>query len=323
MNDIVRATRRNIGLTFREYIQEYSIFLILIVIIILSSIFIPAFRTTNNMINVIRQVSALAIAGLGQFFVIITGGLDLSQGSTIGLTSVLVAGFVYSSHFSIVASIVLALGICLVVGFINGVLIVYTKVNAFIATLSTMTIIKGVNFLYSKGSPISGLPISFSFIGRGYLWYIPFPVILMIILAIIFWIFSTQTATGRVIFAVGGNEEASKLSGINVNRVKVLVYVISSFLAGISAIVITSRTMAGQANVGESMLFDILTAVILGGTSLSGGKGRMLGVVAAALILGMLSNVMVLLKINTYWQWIIKGVVLIIAVIIDAKNQRN
>ncbi len=315
--------RKNSVLSFRDRVKEYSIFLILLFMIILSSIFIPNFRSTDNIINIIRQVSALAIVGFGQFFCIVSGGLDLSQGTTIGLTSVLIAGFVYYSNLSTPLSIIIALAICMLIGLINGVLIVYAKVNPFIATLSTMTIIKGVNFLYSRGIPISGLPDAFSFIGRGYIWLIPFPIILLIALAIIIHIFSTQTATGRSIFAIGGNEEASKLSGLNISKVKILVYVISGLFAGIAAVIITSRIMAGQPTVGEPILFDIITAVILGGTSLSGGKGKVLGVVAAALILGLLSNTMVLLRINTYWQWIIKGIVLVSAVVIDARSQRE
>ena len=317
------GNRKNSGLSFKDRIKEYSIFLILLFMIILSSIFIPNFRSTDNIINIIRQVSALAIVGFGQFFCIVSGGLDLSQGSTIGLTSVLIAGFVYYGNLSTPLSIIIALLICMLIGLINGILIVYARVNPFIATLSTMTIIKGVNFLYSRGLPISGLPEGFSFIGRGYIWLIPFPIILLIALAIITHIFSTQTATGRSIFAIGGNEEASKLSGLNVNMIKVLVYVMSGLFAGLAAVIITSRIMAGQPTVGEPMLFDIITAVILGGTSLSGGKGKVLGVMAAALILGLLSNAMVLLRINTYWQWIIKGIVLVIAVVIDARSQRE
>jgi len=189
--------------------------------------------------------------------------------------------------------------------------------------LVTMNVIKGLYFIYSGGLPISGLPESFNFLGAGYIGLVPFPVILMTIIAVILNIVTQHTALGRSFYAVGGNIEASKLSGINVKFVGVFAFVLCAVLTAIGALGLTAKTLSGNVMLGENLLFDVMTIVVLGGTSLSGGRGRIIGVVIGALFLQVISNMMVLVGVNTYWQWVVKGVILVAVVLIDANTKRD
>ncbi|MGM8212887.1 ABC transporter permease [Virgibacillus sp. W0430] len=304
-------------------IKEGAIVLLFILMFILASIFVEDFFNSSNIINLVRQISFLAIIGLGQFFVILIGGIDMSVGSTIGLVSVLLADLMSSYQLPIALAIIIVLAVTIVVGWVNGLVTVYGHVTPFIATLITMIVIKGINFLYSNGIPISGLPREFNFLGAGYVGSIPFPIIIMVIIGAACYVLTMKTSIGRSLYAVGGNLEATKLSGININKIRILAFIFSSFLAGIGAILITSRTMSGQPAIGEAMLFDIITIVVLGGTSLAGGRGRVVGVIFAALILGIIDNVMVLKGIDAYWQQVVKGVILGIVVIIDSHSKKQ
>jgi len=315
--------RRASNKSLSQFLQEWAILFIFIGLFVISAIFVDGFFTYTNVINIFRQISFLAIIALGQFFVILVGGIDMSPGSSIGFFSLLLAGLIYWNGLPIGVAIVLVLIASIVIGLVNGILSVYGKLPAFIATLVTMIVLKGVNYLYSDGIPISGLPSGFKVLGAGYIGGIPIPVIILIIITLLCWVFTMHTRTGRSLYAVGGNEEASRLSGINTNRIKLLAFVIGSVLTALGTILITSRTMAGQPTLGDTMLFDIITIVVLGGTSLSGGRGKVFGVVIAALILGIIDNVMVLLGIGSYWQWIIKGVILAAVVVIDAHSKKD
>lgn len=303
-------------------IKEGAIILLFILMFVLASIFVDEFFNSENIINLVRQISFLAIIGLGQFFVILIGGIDMSVGSTIGLVSILLADMMSSYQVPIALAILIVLAVTVLIGLINGMIAVFGHVTPFIATLITMIIIKGINFLYSNGIPISGLPREFNFLGAGYVGPIPFPIIILCIIGIFCYLLTMKTSLGRSLYAVGGNLEATKLSGINTNKVRIFAFMMSSFLAGIGSILITSRTMSGQPNIGEAMLFDIITIVVLGGTSLSGGRGRVIGVIFAALILGIIDNVMVLKGIDAYWQQVVKGVILAIVVLIDAHSKK-
>jgi len=311
------------GGSFSAFFKEWAILFIFVGLFAACSIFVDGFFNTNNIVNIVRQISFLAIIALGQFFVILIGGIDMSASSSIGFTSVLLAGLVHWENIPIVLAIVLVLCASIAIGFVNGLMAVYGKIPAFIATLVTMIVLKGVNYLYSNSIPISGLPSGFKVLGAGYVGPIPVPIIILAVIAVILYVFTMHTATGRSIYAVGGNEEASRLSGINTNKIKMIAFILGSFLTAIGAILITSRTMAGQPTIGENMLFDVITVVVLGGTSLSGGRGKVIGVVIAALILGIIDNAMVLLGIGSYWQWIIKGLILAIVVLIDAKTKKD
>lgn len=304
-------------------IKEAAIVLLFILMFILASVFVDDFFNSSNIINLVRQISFLAIIGLGQFFVILIGGIDMSVGSTVGLVSIVLANLMSVHEYPIFFAIIIVLLIAAFIGFLNGLLSVYGHVTPFIATLVTMIIIKGVNYLYSSGIPISGLPAEFNFLGAGYVGAIPFPIIILLIVGVLCYILTTNTKVGRSFYAVGGNLEASKLSGINVNKIRIYAFMLSSFLAGVGAVLITSRTMSGQPAIGESMLFDIITIVVLGGTSLTGGRGKVVGVIIAALILGVIDNVMVLKGIDAYWQQVVKGVILAIVVLIDSHSKKG
>lgn len=305
-------------------LRNNAIFIVLIGMVVILSIFVPTFGTVNNIINILRQSSALTIIAMGQYFVVLSGGIDLSAGSTISFITCLITGLMYFNEWSLLWALSFTLMISIFIGIINGVLVAYGNIQPFIVTLATMITIKGVAFIYSGGIPISGTPGAFEYFGRGFIGAIPFPIVLMLIIVGICYVFSEHTVTGRNIFYVGSNESATRLCGIDTKKVKLLVYIISSFLTSIGAVVIASRTMSGQPTVGEPMLFDILTAVVLGGTSLSGGTGKAYKVLVGALILGVIANFMVLIRVSPYWQWITRGIILVLAAFIDVKtSSRN
>lgn len=322
INDFKIKSKRYTG-GWWSFLQEWMILILFVVMVTIFAFTSPTFRTTNNVMNVLRQASFIAIIAMGEFFVILTGQMDMSISSIIGMVSIFFAGFAVSMGLPVWIAVVLALLMAVVVGLVNGLLVVYGKMPSFIGTLVTMNVIKGIYFIYSGGLPISGLPESFNFLGAGYVGLVPFPVILMLIIAVILSIIAQHTSFGRSIYAVGGNIEAAKLSGINVKFVGIFVFVICAVLTGIGALGLTARTLSGNVMLGENLLFDVMTIVVLGGTSLSGGRGRIAGVVIGALFLQVISNMMILVGISTYWQWVVKGAILVAVVLIDANTKRE
>ena len=319
----LREKTQMIGGGLNAFIREWMILFLFIFLLIGCALFIPSFASTNNILNVFRQVSFLAIVALGEFFVILTGQMDMSIGSMVGMGSCFLAGFVVNSGMNIWVAGAVTLLMLIAFGTINGVLTVYGKMPSFIVTLVTMNVIKGINYIYSRGLPISGLPRGFNELGMGHMLGIPVPVIMMLLVTLILRIYTTQTPMGRSFFAVGGNHEASKLSGINTNLIGIAAFVLSAIMSFIGAIGLTARTMSGVANLGDNMLFDVMTVVVLGGTALSGGRGKVVGVMLAAMLLGVITNAMVLLGINTYWQWIVKGIILVTVVLIDSNTRKE
>ncbi|HEX7474455.1 MAG TPA: ABC transporter permease [Dehalococcoidales bacterium] len=307
----------------KSFVQDWMILILFAVLVVIFSVASSTFRTTSNIMNVLRQASFISIIALGEFFVIVTGQMDMSISSTIGLVSIFFAGFTVTMGMPIWLAIVLVMLMAVAVGLVNGVLVVYGKMPSFIGTLVTMNIIKGIYYIYSGGLPISGLPESFNFLGAGYVGVVPFPVILMVIIALLLYVITAHTSLGRSFFAVGGNIEAANLSGINVKFVGIIAFVLCAVLTAIGALGLTSKTLTGNVNLGESLLFDVMTIVVLGGTSLLGGRGRVFGVVIGALFLQVISNMMVLEGINTYLQWVVKGAILLAVVLVDANSNRN
>lgn len=306
----------------KAFFQEWMILLLFLALFAICCIN-PNFRTTNNIMNVLRQASFIAIIAMGQFFVILTGNMDMSITSIIGMVSIFFAGFAVKVGMPVWLAVVLVMLMSGALGVINGTLVVYGRLPSFIATLVVMNIIKGIYFIYSGGLPISGLPESFNFLGAGYVGFVPFPVILMIIIAVILHIITRHTAVGRSFYAIGGNIEAAKLSGINVKFVGILSFVLCALLSAIGALGLTSKTLSGNVMIGENLLFDVMTIVVLGGTSLSGGRGRIFGVAIGALFIQVISNIMVLQSINTFWQWVVKGVILLAVVLVDCNTKRD
>jgi ribose transport system permease protein len=269
-----------------------------------------------------RQVSMMGIASVGMAFVLLLGGIDLSIGSTITVVNIVAAWFMVKANIHPVPACLIAVLIATGVGFFNGWVIANIKMPPLIVTLSTMTMLEGLAFIICGGVPIFGFPKGFAVVGQGYLGPVPIPVIIMVVILAIGAFILNRTYFGRYFYAVGGNEEASSLSGINVKRVKYLVYTLSGFFAGIAGIVMLSRTMSGQALAGKGFEFDVLTAVVLGGVSVNGGFGKISNVVAGILILGVLSNGMVLMNVTQYMQMVIKGAVLLLAVAFDCYQKQ-
>ena len=307
----------------KDYIGKLGPFLALIVLIILVTIVNPSFIAPTNLLNLLRQVSTNALIAFGMTFVIITGGIDLSVGSTLALSSALMAGAIASGLDPILA-MVLSLLTGTIFGAVNGLLITKGKMAPFIATLATMTIYRGLTLVYTDGNPITGIGDSFifKFVGRGYLLGIPFPVVLMIISFILLYILLHKMTFGRKTFAIGGNEKASFIAGIKNDRIKTGIYALSGLMASLAGIIITSRLDSAQPTAGTSYEMDAIASVVLGGTSLSGGRGRLVGTLIGALIIGTLNNGMNLLGISSFYQQVVKGIVIIIAVLLNKKNKK-
>jgi ribose transport system permease protein len=293
----------------------------LLVIIIIISILSPNFLSINNILNVLRQVSINALIAFGMTFVILTGGIDLSVGSILALTGAVTAGLMASGVDPILAMMVgLLLGATL--GAINGLIIAKGKVAPFIATLATMTIYRGLTLVYTEGRPISGLgdSVTFQLLGKGYFLGVPIPVVTMIISFVVLYFILKKTTFGRRVYAVGGNEEASILSGINANRIKIYVYALTGLLAALASMILTSRLNSAQPTAGNMFELDAIAAVVLGGTSLTGGRGWIVGTLIGVLIIGVLNNGLNLIGVSSFFQQVVKGAVILLAVLIDRKK---
>ncbi|MEV5029470.1 ABC transporter permease [Paenibacillus sp. LPE1-1-1.1] len=294
--------------------------LIITVILIIAS---PNFLTVNNILNVFRQVSINALIAFGMTFVILTGGIDLSVGATLALSGALTAGLLNGGMDPLTA-IIIGLVAGGVMGAINGLLITKTKIAPFIATLATMTIYRGLALVYTDGRPITGFESElFTLVGGGYFFGVPVPVIITIIIFAVLFFILRKTTFGRNIYAIGGNEEASLLSGIKTGRFKIYVYALTGLLSSLAGIILTSRLNSAQANAGTGYELDAIAAVVLGGTSLSGGKGWIVGTLVGALIIGVLNNGLNLLGVSSFYQQVVKGMVILLAVLLDRKKANS
>lgn len=302
-------------------VQKLGPLLGLLLIIIIISFMSPSFLTATNIFNVLRQVSISALIAFGMTFVILTGGIDLSVGSTLALTGAISAGLLAGGMDPFLAMLIgLLLGA--VLGAVNGVIIAKGKVAPFIATLATMTIYRGLTLVYTDGKPVSGLgdSLAFQMFGKGYFLGIPVPVLTMLLAFLVLYFILRKTTFGRRVYAIGGNEEASRLSGINVDRITIAVYSLTGMLAALSALILTSRLNSAQPTAGQSYELDAIAAVVLGGTSLTGGRGWIFGTLVGALIIGVLNNGLNLIGVSSFFQQVVKGVVILIAVLIDRKK---
>jgi ribose transport system permease protein len=293
-------------------------FLLCIVLSVLSDNFL----TMNNWLNILRQVSINALIAFGMTFVILTGGIDLSVGSVLALASALTAGMMASGTDPVLAML---LGVLagLVMGALNGIIITKGRVAPFIATLATMTIFRGATLVYTDGRPITGFTdsVAFQMIGRGYFLGIPVPVLLMLVIFGLLMFVLRKTTFGRYTYAIGGNEEASRLSGLRVDRIKIWVYSLTGGLSALAGIILTSRLNSAQPTAGTAYELDAIAAVVLGGTSLSGGRGWIFGTFVGALIIGVLNNGLNLLNVSSFYQQVIKGAVILLAVILDRRKE--
>jgi len=278
------------------------------------------FFTLDNLLNVARQISINAIISVGMTLVILTGGIDLSVGSIVALTGSITAGLLVGGQ-GIVPAMLLGMVVGALLGLFNGVLITRAEIPPFIATLGTMTAARGFTLVYTDGRPITGMEDAFRYLGGGYIAGIPVPVIIMLVIFAAAYIMLKKTRLGRYIYAIGGNEEAARLSGINTKKILLSVYVLGGLLAGISGIIMASRLNSAQPTAGVSFELDAIAAVVLGGTSLSGGVGTIGGTLIGALIIGVLDNGLNLLNVSSFYQQIAKGLVILLAVFLDKKRK--
>ena len=273
--------------------------------------FLPA-----NILNIGQAITLLGLIALAQTVVIIMGGLDLSAGSIVGLVSILIALGMRDNN-NIFVGIAVGLIAGALAGLFNGLLITKGRIEPIIATLGTMAVFRGLAFTVTKGAPIGIMDKAFNKIGSGNLFGIPNPVIILIVVAIGFYILLNYTYVGRHIYAIGGNAVAASLTGINIQRYKLGIYALSGLIAGVASIILTARSNAGQPNAGVNFELDAITAAALGGTAMSGGKGSVLGTILGVLIIGVLNNGMILLGVSQFYQFIARGALLIIAVLIQ------
>jgi ribose transport system permease protein len=303
--------------------REGGVLLALIVLALLLTAGTSKFLTPYNLGIVVRQIAFVAVVAMGQTLVLLTGGIDLSVGPMAGLCSILGAMLMVSTPLDPYLCLVIALLLGGFLGFLNGALIAYLRINPFIATLALGEIYAGLVLVITQGYPVTGIPESFGVLGRGMIGFVPVPAVIMVVGAVVLTFVLTRLPHGRNIYAVGGNEAAARLAGINVNTVKVSVYVLSGFFAALAGMMFVSRANAGQPTIGPSWLLPSITAAILGGTSLSGGEGTMLGTIIGATLMGVLANGIVLMDISPYWERVIIGGVVIAAVLIDLLREKR
>ena len=299
-------------------INIYRSVLILLVICIFATILSPSFLSVTNLFNVFKQITVAGVVGCGMTFVILTGGIDLSVGSILGLSGVLAAGVLESTGNPAFA-IALALAVGVICGAINGFFVSFCEIPPFISTLGMMTLLRGCVLVYTKGSPISIKSDAYKFFGKGAIAGIPVPVIILILLFLLAHYILTQTSYGRSIYAFGGNREAARLSGISTRFTEWMAYTINGLLCGIAGVILTARLGSAQSTSGTGIEMDAIAAVILGGTSLSGGVGFVLPTVVGALIMGIIDNILTLMNVNPHATNIVKGAVILIAVLVDKK----
>jgi ribose transport system permease protein len=317
----------------KETLLKFQSIIALLLMCIALSLLSDKFLTVDNTWNVMRQISVNVVISVGMTLVILTAGIDLSVGSILALCGVITASLIKFGielpginlfiEFTILGAILVSILAGGVLGWFNGFVITKFKVPPFVATLAMLTIARGLTMLWSKGFPITGLGDDFAFLGTGWFFGVPMPVWISAFVVVIAIVVTNKTKIGRYIYAVGGNEVASLLSGLNIKQIKIFVYTIAGMLAGVGGLIVTSRLDSAQPNAGFGYELDSIAAVVIGGTSLSGGKGTVLGTVQGALIIGVLNNGLVLLNVSPFWQQVIKGLVILLAVIIEKLNSKE
>jgi len=322
--------------TLDAFVRKNGIFFIFLGMFIIASFLSPAFLTKINLINIVRQMCVIGVIALGVTGVIVSAGIDLSSGSLVGIVCVVAASFaqipggsrVLYPQFAgspLILSIVTGCFVGILAGFTNGFLVAKMKVPPFIVTLGMFLAARGAAMLYTQGRPLSNLSDAYNFIGQGDIWGLPIPILILIVMALITHILYSRTKFGKYIYAIGGNEQAAHVSGINVTKFKMLIYIYAGFCSSLAGIIVSSRIGSGQPGLGVSYEFDAITAAVIGGASLtSGGIGTIPGTIIGALIIGVVNNTLDLTNVSAYWQQIIRGMIIVGAVILDQqKNKGN
>ena len=304
-------------------IRQYGLLIVFGIICLIISLITPQFLTISNLTIIVTQVSINALLAFGVTFVIITGGIDLSLGSIVAVSGVTSAMLAHPDSYPVLIPIIMGLLAGLLMGAFNGFIITKSKIAPFIVTLGTMTIGRGLALILSDGRPVSNLSDSFNYLGSGTVLGIPILILIFILVFALCSIILSKTILGRYIYAIGGNEQAARASGINIDRVKLSVYSISGLLAGLAGILLASRITTGQPNAGAGFELDAIAAVVIGGTSTAGGRGTMAGTLIGVLLIGVINNGLDLLNVTSYYQQVVMGIIIIGAVVLDSLNQKS
>jgi len=317
----MRTRHRSFDL--RELLRRSSVVLILLALCVVLTLLSNRFLTASNLLNVALQTSIMAIVAIGMTFTILTGGIDLSVGSVVALCGALAAGLIVRDGLNTYLAIGLALLVGGALGVVSGLLIVKGNIPPFVATLSVMAVGRGLTLVYTQGRPIAGLGESFVFWGTGKVGPIPVPVLILALVFVGAYVVLTRTRFGLYVYAIGGNEETARLAGINTEWIKIAVYVVSGLTSALTGVLLTARLWSAQPTAGVGLELDAIAAPVLGGTSLFGGMGSVGGTLVGAFIMGVLSNGLNLLEVSAYYQRVIKGVVFILAVMLDLYTKRR
>jgi ribose transport system permease protein len=299
---------------------------IIVVIVIIGaalSLLSPVFLSPYNLRTVLLEITTNMYIALGMTLVMILGGIDLSVGSIVAMSGTLTVGFMALDHLPLPLAVALGLALGGVTGFISGLIVAYFKIPSFIVTLGMLNVARGVAYLYSGGHSTRMMDPIFTGVGSGYLWVVPLPVLYMAALIAIFVVLLNRTKFGTYIYAIGGNRESARLSGVPIRRVEIVTFTISGLLAAFAGLVLSARMFSGQPSVGIGYELDAIAACVLGGASLSGGIGRISGTFFGAIVIGIISNGLVLIDVSSFWQLVVKGVIILIAVIIDSLKGRG
>ena len=308
--------------SIKEFVARYGVITGLVLIMAFFTVMKAKFLTVDNMLNMLRQTSINGFLAIGMTFVVLTGGIDLSVGSIVGASGMF-AALVARTETGMpwYLAVLTGLGIGLMLGLLNGIIIAYLKVPAFIATLGMLSIARGVTFMASDAKPVPGLSPQFLKIGGGSVGMIPIPIIVLAVVLVVCYVVLYKTRYGRYVFATGGNPVSARVSGINIKIVVCSVYMISGVLAGLAGVILTSRVTSGLAASGEGYEVDAIAAAVIGGNSLSGGRGRLWGTIVGFLIMGAMNNGLDMMAVSSYWQLVIKGIIIIGAVMLDSLNE--
>jgi ribose transport system permease protein len=310
-NPFVAMVRANLG-----------IIVVIVIIGAILSVLSPVFLTPNNLRTVLLQITTNMYIALGMTLVMILGGIDLSVGSIVAMSGTLAVGFMALNAVPLVPALALGIALGGVVGLMNGLVVAYFKLPSFIVTLATLNVARGIAYVYSGGHSTRMMDPIFTGIGSGYLWVFPLPVIYMAVLIAVFVVLLNRTKFGTYVYAIGGNRESARLSGVPIKRVEIITFTLSGLLAAFAGLVLSARMFSGQPSVGIGYELDSIAACVLGGASLSGGIGRISGTFFGAVVIGIISNGLTLINVSSFWQLIVKGVIILIAVIIDSMKGR-
>lgn len=319
-------------MTARDWLARSQSLIALLLMVIAMSLLSESFLTADNGLNILRQISVNLCLSIGMTLIILSGGIDLSVGAILALSGAVAAGVLKNGiaipafdvllQFTVPGAIAAGILTGLLLGWFNGTVITRFRLPPFVATLGMFSIARGLTMLWTGGFPITGLGATFGFIGTGLVLGVPMPVWIGAGLVAVFVVLTRKTRFGRYLYAVGGNERAALLTGLRVNRVKVWVYTLGGGLAGVAGLLVTARLDSAQPNAGLGYELDSIAAVVIGGTSLSGGRGTIMGTVLGCLIIGVLNNGLFLLNVSPFWQQVIKGFVILAAVAIDKANPK-